>query len=94
VWNAFESWIGQEIVVQLGFGPIKVSLRGVLLRDQGDTLLMKPKAGTDIEIAKTKVLALEEVERCSQSPPWRALLMSFIRNSSDPEIQPTLKIRT
>ena len=89
--NAFESWIGQEVVVQLGFGPIKVSLRGVLLRDQGDTLLMRPKAGTDIEIAKTKVLALEEVERCFQNPPWRALLMSFIRNSDDAEIQPTLR---
>jgi len=81
-------------VVQLGFGPVKVSLRGVLLQDQGDTLLMRPKAGTDIEIAKIKVLALEEVERCSQNPPWRALLMSFIRNSNNPEIQPTLKIRT
>ena len=92
--NAFESWIGQEVVVQLGFGPIKVSLRGVLLQDQGDTLLMRPKAGTYIEIAKTQVLALEEVERCSQNPPWRALLMSFIRNSNDPEIQPTLRIRT
>ena len=91
--NAFESWIGQEVVAQLGFGPIKVSLRGVLLRDQGDTLLMRPKAGTDIEIAKTKVLALEEVERCSQSLHWRALLMSFIRNSNDPEIQALLKIR-
>jgi len=94
VRNAFESWIGQEVVVQLGFGPVKVSLRGVLLQDQGDTLLMRPKAGTDIEIAKTKVLALEEVEHCSQNPPWRALLMSFIRNSNNPEIQPTLKIRT
>jgi hypothetical protein len=94
VRNAFESWIGQEVVAQLGFGPLKVSLRGVLLRDQGDTLLMRPKAGTDIEIAKTKVLALEEVERCSQSLPWRALLMSFIRNSNDPEIQAPLKIRT
>jgi hypothetical protein len=94
VRNAFESWIGQEVVVQLGFGPIKVSLRGVLLRDQGDTLLMRPNAGTDIEIAKTKVLALEEVERCSQSLPGRALLMSFIRNSNNPEIQAPLKTRT
>ena len=63
------------------------------MRDQGDTLLMRPKAGADIKIAKAKVLALEEVERCSQSLPWRALLMSFIRNSNDPEIQALLKIR-
>ena len=66
--NAFEWWIGQQLVVQLDFGAIKVSLRGVLLRDQGDTLLMRPEAGTDIEISKTKVLALEEVERDPQIP--------------------------
>jgi len=68
VQNAFEWWIGQQLVVQLDFGAIKVSLRGVLLRDQGDTLLMRPEAGTDIEISKTKVLALEEVERDPQIP--------------------------
>jgi len=80
VRNVFESWIGQELVVQLGFGPIKVSLRGVLLREQGEILLIRPEAGADIEIAKTKVLALEEVERCPQNPPWRSLLMNFIKS--------------
>jgi hypothetical protein len=68
VRNAFESWIGQELVVQLGFGPIKVSLRGVLVQDHGETLLIRPEAGADIKIAKTKVLALEEVERCPKAP--------------------------
>jgi len=70
--NAFESWIGQQVVVQLGFGQIKFSLRGVLLRDQLETLLMRPEAGIDIEIAKTKILAIEQVERCSHSLPWRS----------------------
>jgi hypothetical protein len=70
--NAFESWIGQQVVVQLGFGQIKLSLRGVLLRDQLETLLMRPEAGIDIEIAKTKILAIEQAERCSRSLPWRS----------------------
>jgi len=70
--NAFESWIGQQVVVQLGFGQIKVSLRGVLLRNQTETLLMRPEAGTDIEIAKAKVLAIEEVRRCSHGLSWRS----------------------
>ena len=70
----------------------RLRLSGAVLANQ--TLELAAIAGTDIEIAKTKVLALEEVERCSQNPPWRALLMSFIRNSNNPEIQPTLKIRT
>jgi hypothetical protein len=70
--NAFESWIGQQVVVQLALGQIKVSLRGMLLRDQTETLLMRPEAGSDIEIAKTRVLAIEEVRRCSRRLSWRA----------------------
>ena len=89
--NAFEAWIGQEVVVQLGFGPIQVSLRGVLLRDREETLLMRPEAGAEIEIAKTKVLAIEEVERCPESLQGRALLMSFIKNAADQGIQPMSK---
>jgi len=69
--NAFQSWIGQIVVVQLAFGPAKVSLRGMFLRDQEKTLLMRPEAGPDIEIAKTRVLAIEEVKRRSHSLPWR-----------------------
>jgi hypothetical protein len=61
--NAFQSWIGQKVVVQLAFGPAKVSLRGMFLRDQEKSLLMRPEAGPDIEIAKTRVLAIEEVKR-------------------------------
>lgn len=69
--NAFESWIGQRVVVQIAFGHTKVSLRGMLLRDRGETLLMKPEAGSDIEIAKTRVLAIEEAGRSSGSFSWR-----------------------
>ena len=71
--NAFKSWIGQMVVVQLAFGPAKVSLRGMFLRDQSETLLMRPEAGPDIEIAKARVLAIEEVKRRSHSFPWRAV---------------------
>lgn len=60
--NPFESWIGQRVVVQLALGQVKVSLRGVLLEDLTETLLMKPEAGPRIEIAKTKILAIEREE--------------------------------
>lgn len=91
--NAFESWIGQQVVVHLGFGQIKVSLRGVLLRDEAETLLMRPEAGTDIEIAKTKVLAIEELERRSRSLPWLVLSGSFVKAVVDQDIQPITKTR-
>jgi len=63
--SAFEPWIGQAVVVQLTLGRIKLSLRGTLLRDRSETLLVRPEAGSDVEIPKAKVLAIEEAGRCS-----------------------------
>lgn len=79
--DAFESWMGQEVVVQVGLGRIRVSLRGVLLRDLTETLLMKPEAGPNVEIAKTKVLAIEEVERGPNGLPRYALPGNPTENS-------------
>ena len=62
--SAFESWIGQAVVVQLTLGRIKVTLRGTLLKDRSETLLVRPDAGYEVEIPKTNVLAIEEAGRC------------------------------
>ena len=79
--DAFESWVGQEVIVKLVFGLIKVSLRGVLLRDLTETLLLRPEAGPNLEIAKTKVLAIEEVERSHDGLAWRLLPSDLTGNS-------------
>lgn len=71
--DAFESWIGQEVQAQLGFGLIKVTLRGVLLQNLKEALLMKPEAGPNIKIAKTNILAIEEVERGPDGLRWYAV---------------------
>ena len=60
--GAFEPWIGQEVIVHLDFGLVKASMRGSLLQDLDETLVMRPVAGPQLELAKTKVLAIEEVE--------------------------------
>lgn len=78
--DAFESWMGQKVVVQLGVGRIKVSLRGVLLRDLRETLLMKPEAGPKIEIAKTAILAVEEVGRGPERLPSHRLPGNLAEN--------------
>lgn len=62
--NAFEPWIGQAVVLRLTLGRIKLSLRGTLLKDRSETLLVRPEAGSDVEIPKTKVLAIEEAGHC------------------------------
>ena len=74
--NAFECWIGRRVVVRIAFGQIKVSLRGALLRDQTETLLMRPEAGPDVEIAKTRILAIEEVG-AALAVSYRAPLNEF-----------------
>ncbi|HTQ61046.1 MAG TPA: hypothetical protein VMI32_12515 [Candidatus Solibacter sp.] len=68
--NAFEPWVGQVVLVQVTLGRIKLSLRGTLLKDRPETLLMKPEAGSEVEIAKTNVLAIEEAgRRCTAWQP-------------------------
>jgi hypothetical protein len=62
--SAFDSWIGQAVVVHLTLGRIKLSLRGTLLKDRSETLLVRPEAGSEVEIPKTYVLAIEEAGRC------------------------------
>ncbi|HKV79689.1 MAG TPA: hypothetical protein VJP02_16185 [Candidatus Sulfotelmatobacter sp.] len=62
--SAFESWIGQAVVVRMTLGRIKLSLRGTLLKDRSETLLVRPEAGSDVEIPKSNVLAVEEAGRC------------------------------
>jgi len=64
--NAFEIWIGQLLTLQMLLGHAKFSLRGVLLKEGRDSLLIRPEHGADIEIPKTWVLAIEEL-RCSNA---------------------------
>ena len=61
--STFGLWIGQPVVVQLGLGGVKLSLRGTFLEDRDETLLVRPEVGSDVEIPKTKVLAIEEARR-------------------------------
>jgi hypothetical protein len=68
--NAFEPWVGQVVLVQVALGRVKLSLRGTLLRDRSESLLMRPEVGSDVEIPKTNVLAIEEVgHRCTAWQP-------------------------
>jgi len=59
--SAFQSWIGHRVVVRVSLGHIKLSLRGRVIKERSETLLMRPQFGPDLEICKTKVLAIEEV---------------------------------
>ena len=70
--STFDVWIGRPVVVQMGLGRIKLSVRGTFLEDRDETLLVRPEAGTDVEIPKTKVLAIEEARR------WTKPMITFL----------------
>ena len=65
--SAFESWVGQHVLVRLILGKIKVSLCGILLKDRTETLLLGPEIGSELEIPKNVILAIEEVALTSLS---------------------------
>lgn len=58
--TAYQTWIGQPVVLQVALGEVKVPLRGRLLKDGGETLRMRIGEGWDVDIYKTMVLAVEE----------------------------------
>ena len=64
--GTFEPWVGRPVVVQLGLGRIQLSVRGTFLEDRDETLLVRPEAGSDVEIPKTMVLAIEEARRMTK----------------------------
>ena len=67
--RTFEPWVGQAVVVQLAVGQVRLSVRGTLLKDRGETLLVTPDVGCDVEIPKAKLLAIEEARRAEKRAP-------------------------
>lgn len=58
--SAFRAWIGQQVVLQVALGDIRVPLRGKILKDGEDTVRMRIGDGWDVDIYKAMILAVEE----------------------------------
>lgn len=58
--SAYNTWIGQSVVLQVALGDIKVPLRGRLLKDGDETVRMRIGDGWDVDIYKAMILAVEE----------------------------------
>jgi len=68
--GVFQSWIGQPVVLQVALGGLKLSLRGKVLKEGAEALQMRPQCGPDVEISKTKILAIEEWVSARPRLPW------------------------
>jgi hypothetical protein len=58
--EAFNSWVGREVVLQVALGDIKVPLRGRLLKDGDETVRMRIGEGWDVDIYKVMILTVEQ----------------------------------
>jgi hypothetical protein len=58
--TAFNSWVGQEVVLQVALGDIKVPLRGRLLKDGEETIRMRIGEGWDVDIYKAMILTVDQ----------------------------------
>jgi len=77
--SAFQPWIGQSVVVQVALGRVKLSLRGTVLEERQEFLLVKPEAGAEVDVPKAMVLAIEESRRSSilRSPVYSEIPVSL-----------------
>jgi hypothetical protein len=57
--RTFKPLIGHPVVLELVLGQIKLYVSGTLLKDCGQTLLMKPETGPDVEIPREYILKIE-----------------------------------
>jgi hypothetical protein len=58
--TAFNSWVGQEVVLQVALGDIKVPLRGRLLKDGDETIRMRIGEGWDVDIYKAMIVTVDQ----------------------------------
>jgi len=58
--SAYDTWVGQAVVLQVALGDIKVPLRGKLLKDGDDTVRMRIGDGWDVDIYKAMIMSVEQ----------------------------------
>ena len=58
--GAYQTWLGQLVVLQVEAGDMRVPLRGTIVGESPDALRFRIGEGWDVDIYKTMVLSVEE----------------------------------
>jgi hypothetical protein len=58
--NAYTSWVGQAVVLQVATGDLRVPLRGVVVGESEEAVRFRIGEGWDIDIFKPMILAVEQ----------------------------------
>lgn len=56
----YTGWMGQQVVLQIAAGDMRVPLRGTIISESPDAVRFRIGEGWDVDIYKAMVLAVEE----------------------------------
>ena len=62
--NAFDVWVGKDVIVLVALGKHHLNLRGTFVTERDATVFVKFGDGATIEIPTELVLAIEEGQCC------------------------------
>jgi hypothetical protein len=58
--SAYTTWLGQQVILQVAAGELKVPLRGVIVGESDVAVRFRVGDGWDIDVYKPMILAVEE----------------------------------
>ncbi len=57
--DAYASWMGQLVVLQVSIGDLKVPLRGTMVSESNEAVRMRIGEGWSIDVFKTMILTVD-----------------------------------
>jgi hypothetical protein len=58
--SAYMTWLGQQVILQVAAGELRVPLRGVIVGESDASIRFRVGDGWDIDVYKPMILAVEE----------------------------------
>jgi hypothetical protein len=58
--SAYTTWLGQQVILQVAAGELRVPLRGVIVGESDASIRFRVGDGWDIDVYKPMILAVEE----------------------------------
>jgi hypothetical protein len=68
--KAYGTWLGQEVILQVVTGDLRVPLRGIIVGESDSALRFRVADGFDIDIYKPMILSVEPDQWASLSMNW------------------------
>jgi hypothetical protein len=58
--SVYQAWVGQQVVLQVATGELRVPLRGTIVGESEDAVRFRVGDGWDVDVFKNMILAVEE----------------------------------